>query len=744
MGVNGIYGLSGSGLDIESMVKVGMMSKQNEYDKMKQKYTLNEWKKAEYVDLYGQLQTFNSSTLTQYKLSSGTNARGASSSNESTVTATANATAPVMTHYVEVGQLASAAYLIGTESIERVGLNDDGEVKTNSVKLADAFFTKITTDTDNNVVYTDSEGNSTTITDTSTVAFSFNVSDGKSGNSVFSTNENLFTAKISDSNTALANGAQTVEITFDANGDRTITIGGEDVTSNVTANNTVTYGGVTYTITATDSGTASTTFLSAPETIKVTYQQLADGYTFNDLVSNINNAGTNVRASYDSVQDIFFLYNRNSGEDNKVALTMNTDDSGGSRAAEFFTQMGLVQSINGEIKTKDTNTTTQTYRPMTTEDYDSFTESDYPISVYIPKYETNEDGSGRIAIEGEYDLIRIPYSEADTLIPDGYYYRYEDGSGYNTSTVYLLDETEETNSGYDVYTFNAGEMSIISGTNAIAKIDGVLYDDLDANNANINGVIYSFNDVTTETDDDGNIVWGSNRVSVTVTQDVDAIVDKVKSFVEDYNNLLTKLYEWYDQEPSSDYKPLTDAQKSAMKDEQIEKWEKKAKEGLLYHDSTLRKIIDDLRDAVGDKVEGNGGYNTAYSIGISTTGLKGQLTLDEEKLRSVLADDPDAVYNVMSKLDDDDDYNYNGVAQRIGDVLTQGLKDIKSVAGTSSDISEESDLNDLLRELQTKMSNFRTMMAAFEEKLFKKYDAMESSLALLGAQLNYVTGAFSQ
>jgi len=34
MGVNGIYGLSGSGLDIESMVKVGMMGKQNEYDRM--------------------------------------------------------------------------------------------------------------------------------------------------------------------------------------------------------------------------------------------------------------------------------------------------------------------------------------------------------------------------------------------------------------------------------------------------------------------------------------------------------------------------------------------------------------------------------------------------------------------------------------------------------------------------------------------------------------------------------------
>ena len=40
MGVNGIYGLSGSGLDIESMVKVGMMGKQSQLDKMQQKYDL--------------------------------------------------------------------------------------------------------------------------------------------------------------------------------------------------------------------------------------------------------------------------------------------------------------------------------------------------------------------------------------------------------------------------------------------------------------------------------------------------------------------------------------------------------------------------------------------------------------------------------------------------------------------------------------------------------------------------------
>ena len=34
MSTRGIYGLSGSGIDVDSMVKVGMMTKQSQYDKM--------------------------------------------------------------------------------------------------------------------------------------------------------------------------------------------------------------------------------------------------------------------------------------------------------------------------------------------------------------------------------------------------------------------------------------------------------------------------------------------------------------------------------------------------------------------------------------------------------------------------------------------------------------------------------------------------------------------------------------
>ena len=179
-----------------------------------------------------------------------------------------------------------------------------------------------------------------------------------------------------------------------------------------------------------------------------------------------------------------------------------------------------------------------------------------------------------------------------------------------------------------------------------------------------------------------------------------------------------------------------------MKEEQIEKWEEKAKQGLLYHDATLAKIIGDMRSAISTPIEGvEGKYNSAYSIGIGTTGIKGQLTLDETKLRNALSEDSDSVYNVFAKLDANDETDRNGIAQRLG-VFTASTKLIRERAGSSTDITEDSDLNNLLRELQTKMSNFKKMMSSFEDALYKKYDAMESALAKLGMQLNFVTGSF--
>ena len=121
----GIYGLSGSGIDVDSMVKMGMMTKQNEYDRMYKKEIRNEWEKEAYTNLYSEINTFNNSTLSKYKMSSTTNPQNVTSSDSSIFTATANADAAQMSHTVEVKNLASNAYMLtGKAGITRTGTAD--------------------------------------------------------------------------------------------------------------------------------------------------------------------------------------------------------------------------------------------------------------------------------------------------------------------------------------------------------------------------------------------------------------------------------------------------------------------------------------------------------------------------------------------------------------------------------------------------------------------------------------------
>ncbi len=152
MGVNGLYGLSGSGLDIESMVKAGMLSKQNQYDKMYKKEVKNEWIKETYNEVYTKLNTFKYSTLSDYKMSSNMNAMGAESADTSKVKATANGDAVAMTHNINVTTLSTNAYLLTTNAgITRA--NTDSE---SSIYLRDNVFQSIKangTDDDGNTLY---------------------------------------------------------------------------------------------------------------------------------------------------------------------------------------------------------------------------------------------------------------------------------------------------------------------------------------------------------------------------------------------------------------------------------------------------------------------------------------------------------------------------------------------------------------------------------------------------------------
>lgn len=566
MSTSGIYGLSGSGIDVDSMVKVGMLSKQNEYDKLYKKEVQNSWMKEAYADLYSDVSTFANSTLSTYKMSYTTNPMTVASSSTSVATAVANSNAVAMAHTVTVSATASNAYMLTDDKIKRANANIMENGKATGIKLAD-------------VIFTDAQ------------------------------------------QTSLKSQIQSGSL----NGDDTA-----------------------LSFTLKDSADAS----DKGKTISFTYDELlSSGQTLNDLVSKINNSGLNISASYDSTNDAFSMYQKDSGSKNAIAIEVADDTSS--------TTDDNARTLINSLQLKAVTT-------------------------------TSKDGTA-------------------------------------TSTMGSLLQLSSTNTSISA-----------AGTDAKVTIDGKEYTSA-SNKISAANVTYTLTSTGSST--------------MTVSQDTDKAIENVKKFVEDYNKMMDSLNDKFNEKQYSDYGPLTKSQENSMTQDQIDKWNKKAKSGLLYHDTTLNKIRSAMREALYTPVESvDSSYNTMMSLGIESSTDQGHLTLDEDKLKKALAADPDCVYQIFAskgetttKLADGTtttttDYDKEGVVNRLYDSLNSQLKDLKSYAGTSSEADDGSSLGTLLKNLQDQMTAFKTKMDAYEKALYSKYDDMESAIAKLSAQFNFVSG----
>lgn len=114
--IGGVYGLSGSGMDIDSIVKKLMMTQQAKSDALFQKKTIAQWQKTAYNTVYDDISKFRD-TLFNYKMHGTLNPNKVSSTNTSVVTATANSDAADVNHSVVVAQLASGVNLTSASSI---------------------------------------------------------------------------------------------------------------------------------------------------------------------------------------------------------------------------------------------------------------------------------------------------------------------------------------------------------------------------------------------------------------------------------------------------------------------------------------------------------------------------------------------------------------------------------------------------------------------------------------------------
>jgi len=363
----------------------------------------------------------------------------------------------------------------------------------------------------------------------------------------------------------------------------------------------------------------------------------------------------------------------------------------------------------------------------------NLTLNDLASRINNARYKDTAGKNAARSLSASYDSVSEAFSIVNTKTgaANKVELSVESGSGamHNGSANLLtrLNLGDVNNNPGTPHAISAGGTISVHGVNGDVTIDGRHYGNLQENKLTVGGVTYTFKNTT------------STNAQVSIAQDQDKLLENVKKFVEDYNKLLDDLNKQYSEGKYRDYGVLTKSQEEGMTKEQVDKWNEKAKSGLLYRDEYLRSIISDMRDAVTNRVGSvSGRYNSLASLGITSKDQKGHLQIDETKLKNAIAAEPDAVNRLMSYDDPDNDYNNSGVANRLYTKLAGRLKSLENHAGRTADKTEiNSELGKLIQNYQKQMSDFKQLMTSFENNLYKKYNAMEVAISRLSAQFNF-------
>lgn len=156
-------------------------------------------------------------------------------------------------------------------------------------------------------------------------------------------------------------------------------------------------------------------------------------------------------------------------------------------------------------------------------------------------------------------------------------------------------------------------------------------------------------------DENGNNVkWiedTSGSVTFSAKADVDKVTETVKKFFEEFNTLVSEVNTQITTRPDSSYGPLTDEQMEEMSEKSIENWEKKAKAGLLYNDSTMRELSMDIQSIFTKMMSNGASYDDLKEMGITYSEDYldgGKLVFDETAFKTAMENDPEKVANVFT------------------------------------------------------------------------------------------------
>lgn len=296
---------------------------------------------------------------------------------------------------------------------------------------------------------------------------------------------------------------------------------------------------------------------------------------------------------------------------------------------------------------------------------------------------------------------------------------------------------------YDLPEFDA---SYTTGQDAVmdVEINGVRFEDFTraGNSFDIDGLnITVKGEFTTGVDKDGK---AEEAITFSSTTDSDKIIEAIRSFVEDYNEMATEIKNAYSTMPAqksngAKYDPLTAEEEDKYSESELKAYNEKAKQGILFGDSTLSSMYSKLLGAIAP---GGADGQTLREIGISTSYSDGMttLSLDEDKLRAALDSNPDKVREAFTKTKEGGS-GKDGLMQTMQNTLNSYVKTTGEPKGVlitrAGSIKAPTSLNN--NSLKTQMDSLDSQIDRWTDKMadqIDRYTTKFSRLEQLIAEMN--------
>lgn len=245
-------------------------------------------------------------------------------------------------------------------------------------------------------------------------------------------------------------------------------------------------------------------------------------------------------------------------------------------------------------------------------------------------------------------------------------------------------------------------------------------------------------------------ITGTEPITFNAKTDTDNIVKAVTSMIKDYNDIIELVNKEVSTKPNRSYEPLTDEQKADMTDDQIKKWEEKAKVGMLFNDADLRSLSDSM-SYIFDSGSSDKALLASFGISASSNyGDNGKLVLDETKFRVALESKSADLQKLFTRTADPATKDKGGVMARLTDITEKYASTTGATKGilierAGSLYAPTSILNNSLQKsiksVDTVIDRLNRQLKTETDRYIKQFTNLETLISQMNSQSSWLSSS---